>query len=197
MYSLEQGEKLVKLARKAIKSRISKKELTISPAIKSEFSKNSGAFVTLNKNGMLRGCIGITEPVYPLYQAVTDSAVNAASTDPRFPPVDKEELKQVKITVSVLTRPTAINVRNPEEYVNHINVGKDGLMVRGVYNSGLLLPEVAVEQKWDALTFLQQTCIKAGMKPDSYTDFEACRVYKFQSQVFSEEDIETAKGKKA
>lgn len=186
MLSLQQGEKLVKLAREAIFSYISKKELKIKENIKKEFSMLSGAFVTLEKDGLLRGCIGVANAVYPLYQAVADSAVSAAYSDPRFPPLDKEELEKITISVSVLTNPTAVNVRNPDDYIKQIQIGKDGLMVRGVFSSGLLLPIVAVEQKWDALTFLEQTCLKAGLPADTWRDFNACRVYKFQTEVFSE-----------
>jgi hypothetical protein len=186
MLSLEQGEKLVKLARQAISSYISKKKLRIKEDIKREFSMLSGAFVTLEKNGLLRGCIGVANAVYPLYQVVADSAVSAAFSDPRFPPLDREELDNITISVSVLTNPSAINVRNPEDYIKQIQIGRDGLLVRGVFNSGLLLPIVAVEQNWDSLTFLEQTCLKAGLPADSWRDFDACRVYKFQTEVFSE-----------
>ena len=186
MLSLEQGEKLVKLARQAISSYISKKKIRIKEGIRKEFSILSGAFVTLDKDGLLRGCIGVANAVYPLYQAVADSAVSAAFSDPRFPPLDKEELDKITISISVLTNPTAISVRNPEDYIKQIQIGRDGLLVKGVFSSGLLLPIVAVEQQWDGLTFLEQTCLKAGLPADTWRDFNACRVYKFQTEVFSE-----------
>ncbi|MBL7054171.1 TIGR00296 family protein [Candidatus Woesearchaeota archaeon] len=185
MLSLEQGTKLVKLARQAISSYVFKKNLKIKDGTKKEFSLLSGAFVTLEKNNVLRGCIGITEAAYPLYRAVADSAVSASS-DPRFPPLGREELEQITISVSVLTNPSVMNVRNADDYLRQIQIGKDGLLVRGVFNSGLLLPIVAIEQKWDALMFLQQTCMKAGLPADTWKDFDACRVYKFQTEVFSE-----------
>lgn len=186
MLSLEQGKKLVKLAREAISAYISKKKLKIKDEIKKEFSIFSGAFVTLEKNGLLRGCIGITNAVYPLYQAVAENAVNAAFSDPRFPPLDNEELDKITISVSVLTNPTRIDVRNPGDYVKQIQIGRDGLLIRGVFSSGLLLPIVAVEQQWDPETFLDQTCLKAGLPADSWRNFNTCRVYKFQTDVFSE-----------
>jgi hypothetical protein len=186
MLNIEQGKRLVGLARQAISSHIAQKTLRVREDIKREFSMKMGAFVTLEKNGILRGCIGVAEPVYPLYEAVVNSATGAAFSDPRFPPLDKEELGSITISVSVLTPPRAIDVRNPEEYIQHIRVGRDGLLVRGIFSSGLLLPIVAVEQKWDSLTFLQQTCLKAGLPPDTWQDFNACRVYKFQTEVFSE-----------
>lgn len=186
MLSLDQGGKLVNLAREAIKCYVSRKQFVVNSKIKSEFSEHSGAFVTIEKNGMLRGCIGITEPVYPLYQAVSDAAISAASSDPRFPPLSKEEFKEIEITVSVLTKPSLIEVQYPEQYLEKIKVGEDGLLIKGTNGSGLLLPIVAVEQNWDALTFLNQTCVKAGLPPDSWKDFDNVRVYKFQSEVFTE-----------
>lgn len=186
MLNLQQGAALIKLAREAISSYFSRKEPRASKEVKKAFSDKNGVFVTLNKDGQLRGCIGFTEAVFPLYEAVIKAAISAAFSDPRFPPLGQDELNNVAIEVSVLTRPIAINVRNPEDYLKHIEVGKDGLMVRGVFNSGLLLPQVAIEYKWDSLTFLKQTCVKAGLQPDSWQDFDACRVYKFQSQVFAE-----------
>ena len=186
MLSLEQGKRLVKLAREAISAYISKKGLKVKEELKREFSVLSGAFVTIEKDGLLRGCIGVANAVYPLYQAVSDSAASAAFSDPRFPPLGREEIDKITISVSVLTNPALINVRNPEDYLNKIEIGRDGLMVKGVFNSGLLLPIVAVEQNWNALTFLEQTCLKAGMPADTWRDFNACRVYKFQTDVFSE-----------
>lgn len=188
MLSLEQGKKLVSLAREAISSSIKRKNLKINKEIKEEFSNKQGVFVTLEKNGILRGCIGIVNAVNPIYQAVAESAINAASSDPRFPPIDKDELDIVTISVSILTNPAMIHVRNPEEYIGKIKVGVDGLIVRGTFNNGLLLPIVAVEQGWDSLTFLQQTCVKAGLAPNIWQNFDECRVYKFQTQVFSEKE---------
>lgn len=186
MLNLEQGKKLVKLARDSIAASFSGKKPKVSESIKKEFGEARGVFVTLNKNNALRGCIGFPEPVMPLYEAIINAAKSAAS-DPRFPPLENEELEQVTVEVSVLTLPRMIEVRNPEDYFNLIKVGRDGLIVRGVYESGLLLPQVAVEYKWDAKTFLEQTCRKANLPADIYTDFNQVRVYSFQSQVFSEE----------
>lgn len=186
MLTLMQGRKLIMLARDSIVTYFSKRNPRISKDIKDEFSKKRGVFVTLNKEGKLRGCIGFPEPTYVLYEAVINAARSAAFSDPRFPPLDKEELGSIAIEVSVLTTPRLIEVRNPEDVLKMIRVGKDGLIVRSTFNSGLLLPQVAVEYKWDAKTFLEQTCIKAGLPANIWLDFDACRVYKFQSQVFSE-----------
>ena len=187
MLSLEQGRKLITLARDSISSYFSRKEVKASSDIKKEFGERMGAFVTLNKDDHLRGCIGFSDAIYPLYEAIAKAARAAAFSDPRFPPVDKEEFQEISIEVSALTPPRLIEVRNPEDLIKKIEIGKDGLIVIGTFNSGLLLPQVAVEYKWNAKTFLDQTCVKAGLPADSWRDFGSCRVYKFQSQVFSEE----------
>ena len=188
MLSLEQGAKLIRLARDSIKS--GSKNPRVSAAIKREFSQKQGVFVTLQKNGYLRGCIGFVEPIYTLYEGVISAAKSAAFSDPRFPPLDKKELPGLNVEVSVLTVPSVIEVRNPEEYLSKIQIGRDGLIVKGVFSSGLLLPQVAVEYKWDVQTFLSQTCVKAGLEPDSWQDFDKSRIYSFQSQVFAEQTPE-------
>jgi len=187
MLNLEQGKKLIKLARESITASFSRRTVKVNAALKIEFGEERGVFVTLSKGGSLRGCIGYPEPVMPLYDAVISAAKSAAYSDPRFPPLEKDEVDEVAVEVSVLTFPRMIEVRNPEDYFNKIKVGRDGLIVKGVYQSGLLLPQVAVEYKWDAKTFLEQTCRKANLPSDIYYDFNQARVYSFQSQVFSEE----------
>ena len=187
MLNLEQGKKLIKLARDSILASFSGKTPRVSAAIEKEFGEARGVFVTLNKNNQLRGCIGYPEPVMPLFEAVVNAAKSAASSDPRFPPVEKVEFEGITVEVSVLTLPRMIEIRNPEDYFAKIKIGRDGLIVRGTYQSGLLLPQVAVEYRWDAKTFLEQTCRKANLPANLYNDFNQVRVYSFQSQVFSEE----------
>lgn len=186
MLTLEQGKKLVKLAREAISSRLSNKKLKVDKVLKEEFSEYRGCFVTLKKGEELRGCIGYPEPILPLHDAIVSAAESAAFKDPRFPSLEKDEINSVGVEVSVLTKPKRIDVRNPRDYLKQIHIGKDGLIVRGTFNSGLLLPQVATEYKWDAKTFLSQTCVKAGLRPEDWHDFDLVRVYKFQSQVYSE-----------
>ena len=190
MVSLEQAKKLISLARDSIKAGFSSREPKVSKAIVNGFSEPRGVFVTITINGQLRGCIGFPEPVHALYRGIIEGAKSAAFHDPRFPPLSKEEFSNVAIEISVLTVPTLVEVRNPEEYFKKVIVGKDGLIVRGVFSSGLLLPQVAVEYKWDTKTFLEQTCVKAGLPANEYLDYDKCRVYKFQSEVFSEQSPE-------
>jgi len=187
MLNLEQAKKLIGLARNSIETYFSRREQKITKEIKAEFSTVMGVFVTLNKGNELRGCIGYPEPIMPLYEGIAKAARGAAFSDPRFPPLSKEEFGSTKIEISILTPPKLIEVRNPEDYIQKIKIGRDGLLVRGTFNSGLLLPQVAVEQKWNAQTFLEQTCVKAGLEPNIWYDFDNCRVYSFQGYVFSEQ----------
>ncbi len=186
MISLSQGKRLIKLARDSISSAFSDKDVDVKSDIKKEFSDVLGVFVTLNKNGELRGCIGFPEGVYPLYEGVIKGARSAAFSDPRFPHLDEGEFPSITIEVSVLTKPERIEVKNAEDYVKEIKVGRDGLIVRSTGGSGLLLPQVATEYKWDSKVFLEQTCVKAGLSSNSWQDLKLCSVYRFQSQVFSE-----------
>jgi uncharacterized protein (TIGR00296 family) len=185
MISLSQGKKLINLARESISCYLSNKDVDVKDFVKG-FSDVLGVFVTLNKEGKLRGCIGFPEAVYPLYEGVIKAAQSAAFSDPRFSAVEKDELSLISIEVSVLTKPTLIEVKQTSEYVDKIKVGSDGLIIRSSQDSGLLLPQVATEYNWDSKTFLEQTCVKAGLSPDSWQDIEEISVYRFQSQVFSE-----------
>ncbi len=139
-----------------------------------------GVFVTLKKRGELRGCIGYISGLKPLLQAVLDNSYNAAFKDPRFGPVTADEFPAITIEISVLTEPV------PVKSVEEIQVGRDGLiMERGPYR-GLLLPQVAVEQGWDRKTFLDQTCLKAGLPAGAWKDGET-RILRFRAIIFGEE----------
>lgn len=138
-----------------------------------------GAFVTLTKNGVLRGCVGYVVAVAPLYKAVMEMAVNAAVGDPRFPPVTAEELGGLRVEVSVLTPMV------PCADYRKVEVGVHGLFVRREGCSGLLLPQVAVEWKWDRTRFLEQVCLKAGLPPDTYK-MAGTELFTFRAEVFHE-----------
>ena len=186
MLSEEEGKFLVKLARKSIEGFIKNKNKIKVPVDTPETLKEKmGAFVTLNKDGLLRGCIGYPEPIEPLVNAVIDVAISAAVNDPRFSPVTASELDDIKIEVSVLTKPELIEVDRPEEYIDSIKIGEDGLiMERGPYR-GLLLPQVAVEWGWNEEEFLYNTCVKAGLTADCWI-YPDVKIYKFGSQIFHE-----------
>lgn len=180
MFTEEQGRKLLSIARENILYYLAHHEMLSVEDIPPEFTEKRGVFVTLKKNGALRGCIGYPEPVYPLISALLDSSVSAAVRDPRFPPVKLKEMDDITVEVTVLT--------NPEKFVpdpNNVVIGEDGLIVEKGIFKGILLPQVPVEWEWDAETFLCQTCIKAGLPPDCWLEKETV-VYKFQGQIFSE-----------
>ncbi len=195
MITEEQGKLLINIARKSIEGYFSKKKYSADTKTKNLLNEKRPIFVTLYKKGNLRGCIGFTDSIYPMYEGAGKAALNAALSDPRFPPLESEELAEITIGVSVMTQPKMIEVRNPEEYLTKIIVGKDGIMTVGIFHSAILLPQVAVENKWDTETFLGACCRKASLPLDAWKDFNMCRVYKFQSAVY-EEDSQNGQIKK-
>jgi uncharacterized protein (TIGR00296 family) len=187
MLNDKDGDFLVRLARKTIKTYISEGKLLTAPEdVPAYMNENMGVFVTLNKDENLRGCIGYPEPIKPLINALMDVAIGAATNDPRFSPVQDYELGEIEIEVSVLTTPQLIEVKNPAEYLEKIEIGRDGLIIeRGMYR-GLLLPQVPVDWDWDQEEFLANTCMKAGMSMDCWLE-EDVKIYSFQSQIFEEQ----------
>jgi uncharacterized protein len=182
----EEGEFLVKLARSTIETYLNEKRIIEVPKnTPASLKEEMGAFVTLDRDGQLRGCIGIPEPIKPLVNAVIEVAISAAIQDPRFPPVKIGELEEIHLEVSVLTKPEIIEVDKPSEYPDKINVGEDGLIVERDFYRGLLLPQVAIEWKWDVEEFLCNTCMKAGLNSDCWLDPQV-KIYKFHSQIFQE-----------
>ncbi|MGB9914634.1 MAG: TIGR00296 family protein [Candidatus Bathyarchaeales archaeon] len=192
--SLEEGTFLVQLARKAVKEYLQTGKTIKPPADASKkLLEHCGVFVTISsmENGekTLRGCIGYPYPTNPLVEAVIDSAISAATRDPRFHPLSLKELGSVVFEVSVLTPPELVEVKKPEEYVSKIKVGEDGLIVEKGFFKGLLLPQVPVEWGWCEEEFLCQCCIKAGLPPDSWLTRDT-RIYKFSAIIFEEETPE-------
>jgi len=152
------------------------------------FDEPRGVFVTLRRHpdGALRGCIGYPLPVLPLGEAVAHAAVSAATGDPRFRPVRAEELGALTVEVSVLTVPVPVPNVPPEAAVRAIRIGRDGLIVDGRGTSGLLLPQVAVEEGWSTTELLDGTCEKAGLPRGSWR-LPSVRIRRFEAEVFSEE----------
>jgi uncharacterized protein len=136
-----------------------------------------GAFVTLNMHGRLRGCIGHIVGDKPLFETIGEMALAAAFQDPRFPPLSREELGGLEIEISILGPVTPC----PDPAL--IEVGRHGLIVRQGYRSGLLLPQVAVDWKWDRETFLAHTCQKAGLPMDSWKKSNTTILW-FEAEVF-------------
>ncbi|MDA4111652.1 MAG: TIGR00296 family protein, partial [Thaumarchaeota archaeon] len=152
------------------------------------FTKKIGCFVTLKNNDYeksLRGCIGFPEPVYPLLKALPEAAIGAATGDPRFPPVKKSEVSDLLLEISLLTEPVLIRASKQSDIPEEIMVGRDGLIMKWSFGSGLLLPQVATEYGWDAEDFLCNLSVKAGAPPDEWL-VPGTFIYRFAAQVFQE-----------
>ncbi len=180
------GETLVRTARTTVTEYLKTgKKSTVADEIRTRFSFNSGVFVTLNKDNDLRGCIGFPTPDRKLYQSLVSAAIASATEDPRFPPVEYNELNKISFEVTVLTPPEVIRVQNPSDYPSMIKVGRDGLIVKWEFGAGLLLPQVPVEYGWNEEEFLSHTCQKAGA-PIDYWRQKSTVISKFEGIVFKE-----------
>lgn len=191
-FTREDGELLIKFARDNIENYLKhNKRIIVPDKIKEKFGEKYGAFVTLNKTGVsgnpLRGCIGHIEPKFPLYETVHKVSVSCATEDPRFPSVSPEEMEKIKMELSILTPPELMEVDDPEEYLEQIDIGRDGLIVERGMQRGLLLPQVPVDhdRNWDEKTFLEQTCRKAYLSKNAWKN-KNTKVYKFSAILFEE-----------
>jgi uncharacterized protein len=129
--------------------------------------KDRGCFVTLTKSGILRGCIGYIEGIKPLYEAIIDNAKNAAQSDPRFPEVTADELHDIRIEVSVLTPPEPLEYKDPQDLLNKLVPGQDGIILQSGYHQSTFLPQVW-EQLPDKIDFLEHLSMKGGMPTDGW-----------------------------
>jgi len=180
MLNNQQRKKLLELARNSISAYLQtgkKMELSeTDPLLKQEM----GAFVTLNKGGQLRGCIGNLSANQPLYLTIRDMAVEAAIDDPRFSALTLPELKDIEIEISVLSPLKRV------DSAEKIELGKHGVLVRKGYHSGVFLPQVATETGWSKEEFLNTLCTqKAGLPQDAWKDKDT-ELYIFEAEVFSE-----------
>lgn len=173
----EEKKHLVDIVKKTIQCVLDGEKTPDFQTASEILKENRGAFVTLKKNGRLRGCIGYIEAKRPLYETVREMAVASAFNDPRFPPLRRDELKHLALEISVLA-PLKI-IKSIEE----IEVGVHGIYIVKGYHSGLLLPQVAVEHEWDKLTFLRETCCKARLLPDAWKEEDA-KIYVFSANIF-------------
>lgn len=180
MHSPSQRKQILELARKAI-GHLLDTGAAIEPPSDPFLQAPSGAFVTLKIDGDLRGCIGFTEPKFPLGQTIVRCSGLAAFNDSRFPPLQKHELERVVIDVSVLSEFREIKA------VEEIVAGTHGLFVTSGMNRGLLLPQVATEYGWDRETFLERTCRKAGLPADAWKT-PGVKIEIFTAEVFGEDD---------
>lgn len=186
-----EGEFLVRLARKTVEDYLQNCQVPSIPKdTPTQLMQRRGVFVTLKKSNndkesRLRGCIGYPYPTTKLVQAVIECAISSATQDPRFHPVSTDELNKLTFEVSVLTPPELIISKNPKDLKKRIQIGRDGLIIERGATKGLLLPQVAVEYKWDAEEFLSQCCMKAALPPDTWL-VEGTKIYKFQCFIAKE-----------
>ncbi|OGD52988.1 hypothetical protein A3K80_03545 [Candidatus Bathyarchaeota archaeon RBG_13_38_9] len=186
--NITEGEFLVNLARKAISNYLSEDKMIKPPEdTPASLNEKLGVFVTLKNysSGELRGCIGFPEPIQILAKATITSAIEAATGDPRFPQVTLKELEEdITVEISVLTTPKEITTE-PKNIPENISIGTDGLIIEKGLQRGLLLPQVAVEWKWDQEEFLVNCCLKAGLPPDSWL-LNDSKVFTFKATIFRE-----------
>jgi AmmeMemoRadiSam system protein A len=169
---------LLDLARRAISTAVIEKRILDFSPFPSALTQPAGAFVTLHRDGQLRGCVGQVEACDPLGEAVARAAINAALHDSRFPAVQADELSSLEIEISVLSPPEPIA---PET----ILPGRHGLLIMKHEHRGLLLPQVAAGREWSSQRFLEETCIKAGLPRDAWRD-PSTRILGFTAEVFSD-----------
>ncbi|MEE9167435.1 MAG: AmmeMemoRadiSam system protein A [Candidatus Neomarinimicrobiota bacterium] len=142
-------------------------------------NEKRGTFVTLRKEGELRGCVGRIEPLFILQDEIVDLAVGAATRDPRFPAISSVEVARLTVEISILTPPVVVKT------ASGIRIGEDGLIIEKDLRRGLLLPQVATEEGWDVESFLDHACLKAGLPTDSWKSPDTA-IYRFSAAVFSE-----------
>lgn len=182
MLTQEEGLSLVRLARKTIESFVRNEPIDKPKDHKPFMDKKRGVFCTLTKHGQLRGCIGLPYPTHKLVDAVVEAAMGSAE-DPRFPAVTEDELKHIKIEISVLTEPKKIEASG-EEILKNIKPNEDGLIIKHGFNQGLFLPQVWKELP-SKTEFLDHLCLKAGLAP-GYWKKPGVTFYGFRVQAFKE-----------
>ncbi|MCG2706731.1 MAG: AmmeMemoRadiSam system protein B [Candidatus Omnitrophica bacterium] len=184
MLNEKQKKRLLEIARGSIEHYLKTgKKLEVSEADPG-LCKEMGAFVTLHKQGQLRGCIGHLIGNKPLYLTVRDMAIESAVGDPRFTPVEENELKDIDIEISVLSPLQRIDSSDK------IQLGMHGVLVRQGLRSGVFLPQVAIETGWSKEEFLSNLCAhKAGISPDAWKD-TSTEIYIFTAELFSEKDYQ-------
>ena len=187
-WTLEDGKYLIDIARQSIKYYGRTKRYIQVQNPSEKYLVKAGAFVTIkNRQRELLGCIGRPYPSDTLLNNVIVSAVDAAYYDPRFPPLRPEEADNVLIEVSILTPPEEVVVKKAEDYLKEIKVGRDGIIVEWALGSGLLLPQVPVEEGWNVEEFLSYGCLKAGADRNLWRR-GGIRLYRFRAYVFGEKE---------
>lgn len=185
-YSKEHKNFLLTLARTKLESAFT--NITFQePNIKNLdpiLKEPKAVFITLTKNSNLRGCIGTLTPIYPLYKAIIHGVISAAFEDPRFEPLKEDELKYIKIEISILTHPQALNYQDVNDLLSQLRPHVDGVILRYDKYSATFLPQV-----WDKLPnkeqFLSHLCLKAGLLQDTWKT-NKCNIETYQVISFEE-----------
>lgn len=175
-FSREERALLLNLAHEAIVSALENRAISLDPPTV-HLAEARGAFTSLYLTGSLRGCVGFVLPINSVYRSVAETARAAAFEDTRFYPVSLEEARQLEIELSILSPPKPACAED-------IDVGRHGILISMAGRRGLLLPQVAVEHNWDRVTFLQQTCHKAGLPADAWQ--KGASIEAFTAEVFGE-----------
>jgi uncharacterized protein len=178
-FNPEERRILLRLAHESIESALDNREISLEPP-SPHLAEWRGAFTTIYLRGQLRGCVGYVFPIASVYRTVAETARAAAFEDTRFWPVTREEAPEVEVSLSILSPLEAIR---PED----VEVGRHGLLVSQHGHRGLLLPQVPVEHQWTRVTFLEQTCRKAGLPLDAWE--KGATIEAFTAEVFADHDM--------
>jgi uncharacterized protein len=176
-FSQEERTILLRLAHTSIESALENREISLEPPTP-HLAEPRGAFTTIYIQGQLRGCVGYVLAVSSVYRTVAETARAAAFEDTRFPPVSREEMSELEVSLSILSPLQSIRAED-------VQVGKHGLLISQHGHRGLLLPQVSVEHGWDRITFLEQTCYKAGLPADAW---RSAKIEAFTAEVFGDAD---------
>lgn len=177
----QERNRLLQIAREAIQNHLlSQPQISLKdPPV--DLQKKGGAFVTLHREGKLRGCIGRLISPDPLWLTIRDMAIEAAFSDPRFPPVSADEFEDLQIEISVLSPMEEI------ENLEDINIGEHGLYVILGSRKGVLLPQVAPQFDWNREEFLSYTCRKAGLALNAWMEEKDLQIFRFSAEIFEED----------
>jgi uncharacterized protein (TIGR00296 family) len=187
LFTLKEGQHLVNVARDIVERLFDDRRPSLDPLIQTNVK--AGVFVSIHDcstgENILRGCVGFPLPRGEFCSSLEEAAIAAATQDPRFSPISKEELGKLIFEISVLNRPELISVAKPTDYLTMVKIGVDGLMLSWGEHSSLLLPQVALEFNWTVDEFLSNLCHKAGLTPEMWMNKDV-KIYKFNCVIFRE-----------
>jgi AmmeMemoRadiSam system protein A len=186
--SEDQGRRLISIARKTIEKELfpntGGSAVDDAGSESGVFEKRRGTFVTITKGGSLRGCIGHIIPQESILEGVKENAINAAFRDPRFSPLNRNEFKDIRIEISILTEPEELHYSGEKDLLARLRPGVDGVIIKKGYRQATFLPQV-----WEQLPakeeFLAHLCLKAGLSPDAWRKGDL-QVSTYQVQAFEE-----------